>query len=296
MIDADLRGKLRADGSNAHERSEDLLTSTVFGLLRYLPADQGLIPLMRRSRAATLRHGQLMVSQQSPDQSWMSISAAASCEIEFWPSFGKFGQPDLLLTFLDAARRPVHLTVVEAKLHSPKSGEAEDNGEDDAPAADVAEDSWTPDQLVRYWRGMLSHIAASDPNRCSVVYLTAHTTPPTEDLTISLRACPTMRLGWLSWRDVWHTIQPLLNQTEPPLAAVDLERLLANRGFRSLNAFKQEVLSLLPIRGFWQPRDWFQDIIVTGLPPRLRFWGTNLWFEQQPVLVKAASGHFWEEA
>jgi hypothetical protein len=34
MIDAEIRGKLRADYSRAHDRAEDLLTSTAFGLLR----------------------------------------------------------------------------------------------------------------------------------------------------------------------------------------------------------------------------------------------------------------------
>lgn len=296
MIDADVRGKLRQDGSNAHERSEDLLTSTVFGLLRYLPAGDGFIPLMCRARVATLRHGQLSVAQEASGSPWMGLSAATSCQIEFWPSFGQFGQPDLLLTLRDAARRPVHTVVIEAKLHSPKSGEAEDDGDGDAAAADADEDTWTPDQLVRYWRGVVNLPAAPDASRCSILYLTAHASPPTEDLAVSLRACTAMRLGWVSWRDIWHVVEPLLRLAQPPLAAVDLERLLANRGFKALDAFKQAAPEFTELGRFWHSRSWFQGVSAPGLPSVRRFWRTRPWFEQLVAPARSSRMHFWETA
>ncbi|HUX02753.1 MAG TPA: hypothetical protein VMY35_17460, partial [Phycisphaerae bacterium] len=52
MIEADLRGKLGRDASLAHDRAEDLLTSTVFGVLRYIPERTGVFPALMRSRHA----------------------------------------------------------------------------------------------------------------------------------------------------------------------------------------------------------------------------------------------------
>ena len=46
MIEAVVRGNLGRNQVWAHERSEDLLTSTVFGLLRYLPPGQGIIEFL----------------------------------------------------------------------------------------------------------------------------------------------------------------------------------------------------------------------------------------------------------
>ena len=59
-----------------------------------------------------------------------------------------YGEPDLLLTLRDQAGCPVALVIIEAKLHSPKSGRA---GEDDELTDEGAAD---PDQLVSYWRGL----------------------------------------------------------------------------------------------------------------------------------------------
>ena len=42
MIHALLNGKLSAD----QENMEDILTSNVFGLLRYLPPEHGLLPFL----------------------------------------------------------------------------------------------------------------------------------------------------------------------------------------------------------------------------------------------------------
>ena len=47
MIFAELHGKLGTDYSLAHERAEDLLTSSAFQLLRYLPPQRGLVALLR---------------------------------------------------------------------------------------------------------------------------------------------------------------------------------------------------------------------------------------------------------
>ena len=87
------------------------------------------------------------------------------------------------------------LVLIEAKLHSPKSGWA---GEDEEL---TDEDAADPDQLVKYWRGLqrLPGFAATPRH---LVYLTKHGAAPAAELAESLRRAPEMRLAWLSWRHV----------------------------------------------------------------------------------------------
>lgn len=253
MIDADIHGKLRPDGSNAHARSEDLMTSTVFGLLRHLPACDGIVALLDRVRPAFLEGENLDVqANASSGGRWLDLSAATDCDFRFWPRFGTYGQPDLLLTFMDRSGAAVHRVVVEVKLHSGKSGEADDEGQV------VADPEWTNDQLARYWHGLATYLKEHqlDSVPHTVVYLTAHATPPIEDLAASLFAAPAMRLGWLCWHDVWYVVAPLA-QAGVTAAAKDLVRLLEHRGFCEFRGFQHDAPPSPPSGGYWQPGVWF---------------------------------------
>jgi hypothetical protein len=233
---------------------------------------------MRRVRPVALSGERVVVEyDQTARDRWIDLSDAVSCKVEFWPSFRPLGQPDVLLIFRDASQKVVHLVVVEAKLHSPKSGEADESEDGDADHTDLDEPidqpAREPDQLARYWRGALDLWSGQSESRCSVVYLTAHSVPPVDGLAASLTACRTMRLAWMSWRDIWHVVVPLTHHPAPSLAAMDIQRLLANRGFKSLDAFK-DTPPMIPTSGrFWQHRPWFNQI--APLPP-------------------LAASHFWE--
>ena len=56
MIFAETMGKFSERG----ERSEDMLTSTVFGLLRYIDVERGILPILQRATHHT---------RQGPDAS-----------------------------------------------------------------------------------------------------------------------------------------------------------------------------------------------------------------------------------
>src|SRR5947209_5260501 len=117
MIDADIRGKLGRDGRSAHDRSEDLLTSTVFGLLQYLDIRDSFLPLISRVRPVSFSDcGPAVAGERTTGIGWIDVDQAARCDVRFWPSFGRWGQPDLLLCFRDAGHRPLHFVVIEAKL------------------------------------------------------------------------------------------------------------------------------------------------------------------------------------
>jgi hypothetical protein len=273
VIFAELRGKLGADASRAHARLEDLLTSTVFGLLRYFPPQEGLLALLRRARPVRSDQGGFRV--QAEDD-WLHLRGIARCTVEFWPSLGRHGEPDLLLHLVDEKDRQLGLVLIETKLYSPK-------GMRDEVDEDLDDERPDPDQLVRYWHGLKQLSAKRADIPVSLVYLTSRTTPPTAELEASLTRAPDMRLGWLSWHDAWR-VAAALAESSGHLAAVDLAALLAHKG---LSAF-----------------DGFSDIEPSSFPPPTRYWMDGGWFNPvslQPNDVtldawEPASPLFWEKS
>ncbi|MGH7178006.1 MAG: hypothetical protein ACREJC_11545, partial [Tepidisphaeraceae bacterium] len=124
MIFAELHGKLGTDYSLAHERAEDLLTSTAFQPLRYFPDEYGFLALLRA-----------VTPWKSP---WLPFDDVDSVAVELWPRFKNCGCPDALLT-LSRNGRQTHSIIVEVKLFSGKSSLAEgdlDDGKFDVPDED----------------------------------------------------------------------------------------------------------------------------------------------------------------
>src|SRR4051794_1537437 len=99
MIFAELRGKIRSTGTRLHERAEDALTSTAFGLLRYVPGNEGLSALLRRTLKIQLLDNTIVVEK---DPSWLG-SYHWSRDPMFWPRYRHYGEPDLLLKAIDSA-------------------------------------------------------------------------------------------------------------------------------------------------------------------------------------------------
>jgi hypothetical protein len=257
MIEAIVRRKIAREGTNAHDRAEDLLTSTAFGLLDHLSADQGFFPLLKRAWRipATAEEGAPI------PRSGIGVPVnAAECRVTFWPNFRAHGEPDLLLELLSADGAVQSVVLIEAKLFSPMSGTA---SETDGPIA--IENVPDPDQLVKYWQGLALHTRLGGLPR-ALVYLTSHSTPPLHELRVSLGRDPRINLYWLSWRDVWEVAEA---KAATHRAAADLERLLRHLGFSTFKGFRAQ-LGLSPGSGFFWP-----------------------WFTQHPIQLGAQSGQFW---
>jgi hypothetical protein len=264
MIDAEIRGKLGANFSRAHERAEDLLTSTTFGLLRYVDWHRGVGAVLQRARVAHFEGGDLTLRS---DPEWLGVEAAIG-RVVLWPLAEPFGQPDVLVNLLDLRGRPVAEVVVEAKLFSGKSSVA--------TAYDDADDTWPasvdPDQLVRYWQWLVSRRKANGPDTKALVYLTAHAIPPVGDLRESLRRAPSMRLAWLSWRDVW----TVARRCRESLPAEDLARLLTHKGLSWFDGFRPALEpDAFPSQRFWRDTRWFAPAVPEALEDRFShppFW------------------------
>jgi hypothetical protein len=240
MIHAELRRKLG---------DEDRLTSTAFGLLRYIPVTHGFLPLFRCVRP--------MSPTAFPD-----LSGVARVEVEFWRYSASFGEPDMILRLLDANGRTRWVVLVEVKLHSPKSGRATED-------ADPAGDAPDPDQLVKYWQLLTTLDEVNAGATPHLVYLTKHAVPPADELAESLRRRPDMALGWLSWRDVW-----AVAKGADGLPAEDLARLLAHLGLKRFDGFTPRAWAAPKRPTFWQQCGWFRRLRPWTTPPVRTFWET----------------------
>lgn len=119
MLLAEIHGKRVEEAQN----SEDYLTSTVFGHLRYLPPEIFWESLLRYARDTTAQETALTEVVCSGG---LTISSYTELSIRFWPHFPGIGEPDLVLDF-SAPDTPGLTIVVEAKLFAGKSGTGEDD-------------------------------------------------------------------------------------------------------------------------------------------------------------------------
>src|SRR5262245_43252051 len=129
MIDALCNGKL----SREVEGMEDLLTSAVFGRLRYLPPEEGLLPFLWCAKyldgTSVLPEGLEVREVKYTFWPWWELPSSSSAE------------PDLVIE-LSGGNGDAILVLIEAKFRSFKSSEAD--LEIHAPN----------DQLAREWENL----------------------------------------------------------------------------------------------------------------------------------------------
>ncbi len=200
MLAAQLRGKL----TRKEEDLEDLLTSNVFGSIRYSPPEKALIPLLA---AAEDSNG------FNPLRNLPKISAVT---YEFWPYLedgnGNAREPDVLIRIMHETKHQTIL-LVEAKYKSGKSSEADDGIE-------------LNDQLASEWDILIKKEKSATPY---LLYVTADFSYPKEDIEKSQSEFEKKRNGrldvvWISWRK----LPTILNSDEPILK--DLSEILRKQG------------------------------------------------------------------
>jgi len=201
-----LHGKL----TRHEEGMEDLLTSNVFGLLKYVPCDVALLPFLSEARdpisGAHLRE-------------WLSDAEYVK-EWQFWPTLTVEGcdvcEPDVLITLSNRDGSKTCI-LVEAKYRHGKSPRATQSA--DRPR----------DQLAHEYDNLRAFARKESIERYFVVYLTAHVSCRTEEIRESLAAYPQGEAGrpWLFWVS-WRHLTDVLAGEEPQTHAIarDLRGLL----------------------------------------------------------------------
>ena len=166
---------------------EDVLTSNVFGLLKYVPAHIGLAPFLAEA---------VDMDGKRP-LTWLAESRKWTVNYEFWPWMereGSYGcEPDVLLR-IESEESGKFWILVEAKYLSGKSSFADDALEH------------PHDQLAREWDNLVG-IAEKSDVRPVLIYLTAGFGIPSKDIVDAKTEYEEKRSGaqspnilWLSWR------------------------------------------------------------------------------------------------
>jgi hypothetical protein len=184
MIEALLHGKLSRD----QENMEDILTSNVFGLMQFVPPDQGLFPFLAMA---------ITIDGDHPLNALVGITDGSKVRVKyiFWPEW-LHCEPDVVLEILLANGNSL-LIVIEAKYLSGKSSEADEIQER------------PNDQLAREWADLVTEASRTGAHPV-MVYLTADVGCPKMQLRESLaeyeRKCianPIVpKISWLSWRQL----------------------------------------------------------------------------------------------
>ncbi len=204
MIPALLHGKL----TFKQENMEDVLTSNVFGTLKYVRPERGLLPFLAQAKTI----------EGLPCPLGNLASQSVSAQYDFWPKW-EHCEPDVVLDIRGSSR---YLVAVEAKYWSGKSSKAAeasgdslaetdedglDEGSEEAP--DGGENVRRPsDQLAREWTDLV--VEASKLGAQPILaYLTADLNCPREEILDSLNDCgkpvpgsPSPMIYWLSWREL----------------------------------------------------------------------------------------------
>lgn len=218
MTVAEIHGKLSV--ASLSERREDLLTSDVFGCLRYLPPQEVLVPFLKTARS--LSGKTLSISS--------SISAA---HYAFWPSLRALRraacEPDVVLGL--ETDDGIHLIMIEAKYHSGPSS-LENN--DLLPHHQLAREM---DQLSAVSCADLNWETPSEPGSRTLLYVTKDMTMPEADmgracLEYSSKRAASIDIYWTSWRFLPSILEStLVHETIPERRAIvdDMLRLLERK-------------------------------------------------------------------
>lgn len=233
MIIAELRNKLSGDGIGLTDRSEDLLTSTVFGLLRYLPADAVLFRWLRGAKP--------LVDGGRP----LIAGDAVEARLEFWP---RVREREMDLSLVARGPSGEEIVGIECKLgEGPSPAEPRPN----LPERTVL--LRRGNQLADYWDAIrhdelhpISWTVSEKPPR-ALLYLTADLVCPTDALEDALEHIrPEWRdeaaraFHWIHWQALPEVLRAFLAEEGDAYrrqVAADLLALLERKSLAHFRGF-----------------------------------------------------------
>lgn len=198
-----------------------MLTSDVFGCLRYLPPEKVLIPFLRTARSLS-------------GKTFSISSFTCTAHYAFWPSLHSLDhaacEPDAVIG-LETDDSRIHLIMIEAKYYSGPSSQENDKL---LPHHQLAREM---DQLSVLSCAHLEWVTPSEPTSRTLLYVTKDITMPEEDMK---RACleysskrkASADVYWTSWRSLPAILELcLMNETvlEHRAVMVDMLRLLERK-------------------------------------------------------------------
>ena len=235
MIIAELHGKLDSSASS-YEISEDILTSNVFQLIRYLPASEVIIPFLNEA----LHAGKTGISID-PSLKWQ-------VDYIFWPrGITMNREPDLMIQL--ESDENSYCFIIEAKYYSGPSDRETDESDDGQISG-----SQLGDQFIDMIKGVYAYnqetvkLAAPVKNRF-LLYLTKHTVKPEEVIAVAVKQFKSYRkkykeidieknLLWANWTAIWKVLKDIEFKDYPySIIQEDLVALLEKKGFKYFSGF-----------------------------------------------------------
>jgi hypothetical protein len=287
MTLAELHGKLSPENADAcHDRLEDLLTSDVFGTMRYAGGSLGFLDWLH-----TAEPPPFSAAETPPMRDLLPGSEFQAVSFAFWPKLANARELDVAL-FIDYTTGSPVLVLVEAKYLSGTSDfAAPESGDDYGRTGNQLADQilglvgLRPTD-VQAWFGLP---APPLEFRRAHLFVTAHTLLPVPDYDAAFA-----RLGrrwpvpayWLSWTSLARHLELHRHHQDPGRAALieDLIRLLERKGlvpYRGLGLEPCAAFAVLP--RFWRDA-WFK------LAPVALTVGPEFWLKPSP-----AAGAAWHE-
>lgn len=273
MTIAELHGKLSPDRPmGVSERLEDLLTSDVFGTMKYAGWKKGFIEWLLKAKGAPVE------PNPPPIKNYLSKSKITHIEYKFWPRLKNGREPDLaLLVSFDL--EDYLLILIEAKYFSGTSDwevdeETEPFGLTGNQIADQINGlkNMLPMDLFKWFESTSDSKFIDADIHLEMIYLfiTMHSVLPVNDFENS-----TKQLGniwpihsyWLSWNSLSECLKKHFDQTGNGFNALikDLYYLLHRKRLVPFHGFK-----MLPWYGyregpfFWDEHYWAIQPLYLG--------------------------------
>ena len=183
MFAAQIRNKL----TRSEEDMEDLLTSNVFGIWRYMPPQVGLLQFLQTAKR---------LDKVSP----FRLNSIVTADLQFWPWLqegdDKGAEPDVLIE-MSTYDQQKWLVLIESKYLSGKSSLPTSKKESLQPT----------DQLAREMYNLRRKAQRESFTEYALIYVTAHTIMPKSDIQEAIDEL-TEKTGdgsadhfyWTTWR------------------------------------------------------------------------------------------------
>lgn len=190
MLLAELHSKLAENSSN-EEKMEDVLTSNIFGVLKYLDH-----PLILKK---------FLCTAETYDEKILNIEEAQKFEYYFWPKFANGVEPDILVQGFTKDGLFYNI-LVEVKYYSKKSN--------------IEEEDFYRDQLAEEYKELLNEgwsddTISTNASKSILLYATANYIKPQLEIEESLSVIEeelgqekeNIELYWVSLRWIYDLIQ-----------------------------------------------------------------------------------------
>ena len=222
MTIAEIRGKISETGVTLSERMEDLLTSDIFGCMRYVPPGRLLVPFLRTAcsfHGIPLRIPDRIIQTHYSFWPWLKVPGCIPCE------------PDVAIG-LETTARTIHLFLIEAKYYSGLSSDEDERPEPNDQLARQLDNLLAMKIEALHWGHGLRTASRN------LIFVTQHMGMPRDLLRQSLCEYEDKRgtvgdIFWTSWRFLPQIIDSALSrETNPEHATVmrDMLKLLIRKG------------------------------------------------------------------